>query len=828
TDAIGNVLTNDTDPEGNALTASLITAPVHGTVVLNADGSFTYTPNKDFNGLDSLKYKVCDNGTPSLCDTAVVKFTIAPVNDEPVVTGGNTTTTEQNKPVKDTLVANDPDGDPLTYSKGDDPAHGSVVVDGDGTYTYTPTPGYTGNDTFTIIVDDGTGNPKTVTVTVTVTPPTTTNNPPVVTGGYDINTEQDKPVIDTLVANDPDGDPLTYSKGSDPAHGSVNVNTDGTYTYTPEPGYTGTDTFTIIVDDGHGDPKTVTVTVTVTPPNKAPVITGGETNTTEQGKPVSGTVTATDPDGDPITFEKGNDPAHGTVVVNADGTYTNTPEPGYTGDDTFTVIVKDDKGNETVVTVDVTVTPSTPPNQAPVITGGETNTTEQGKPVSGTVTATDPDGDPITFDKGNDPAHGTVVVNADGTYTYTPEPGYTGDDTFTVIVKDDKGNETVVTVDVTVTPSTPPNQAPVITGGETTSTEQGKPVSGTVTATDPDGDPITFEKGNDPAHGTVVVNADGTYTYTPEPGYTGNDTFTIIVKDDKGNETEVTVNVTVTPPNQAPVVTGGETLTTEQDKPGTGTMTATDPEGGPLTFEKGGDPAHGSVVVNADGTYTYTPEPGYTGNDTFTIIVKDDKGKTTTVAVSVTVTPDNSNNPVAVDDSVTVIANTPLDIDVLANDSAGTSTFETGSITIIDQPAHGSVVVNSNGTVTYTPATGYTGDDTFTYQVKTADGKTTNTATVRISALFAEITVPTLFTPNGDGRNDVFEIRGLSQYAETELIIVNRWGNEVYRQKNYQNTWKGDGLNEGTYFYLLRIKRTASSGWEVIKGYTTLVRNFNN
>ena len=110
----------------------------------------------------------------------------------------------------------------------------------------------------------------------------------------------------------------------------------------------------------------------------------------------------------------------------------------------------------------------------------------------------------------------------------------------------------------------------------------------------------------------------------------------------------------------------------------------------------------------------------------------------------------------------------------------------------------------------------------------TADGKTTNIATVKISASFAEITVPTLFTPNGDGRNDVFEIRGLSQYAETELIIVNRWGNEVFRSKNYQNTWKGDGLNEGTYYYLLRIKRTASSGWEVIKGYTTLVRNFNN
>ncbi|WP_343691685.1 Ig-like domain-containing protein, partial [Chitinophaga sp.] len=485
-------------------------------------------------------------------------------------------------------------------------------------------------------------------------------------------------------------------------------------------------------------------------------------------------------------------------------------------------IVKDDKGNETSVPVTVTVTT---PNKAPVVTGGETATTEQDHPVSGTITANDPDGDPITFDKGTDPTHGTVVVNPDGTYTYTPAPGYTGTDTFTVIVKDDKGNETSVPVTVTVTT---PNKAPVVTGGETATTEQDHPVSGTITANDPDGDPITFDKGTDPTHGTVVVNPDGTYTYTPAPGYTGTDTFTVIVKDDKGNETSVPVTVTVTTPNKAPVVTGGETATTEQDHPVSGTITANDPDGDPITFDRGTDPAHGTVVVNPDGTYTYTPAPGYTGTDTFTVIVKDDKGNETSVTIGVSVTPDNTNNPVAVNDSLTVVANTPLDIDVLANDSAGTSTFETGSVTIIDQPTHGSVVVNSNGTITYTPATGYTGDDTFTYQVKTADGKTTNIATVRISTSFAEITVPTLFTPNGDGRNDVFEIRGLNQYAETELIIVNRWGNEVFRAKNYQNTWKGDGLNEGTYFYLLRIRRTASSGWEVIKGYTTLVRNFNN
>lgn len=88
--------------------------------------------------------------------------------------------------------------------------------------------------------------------------------------------------------------------------------------------------------------------------------------------------------------------------------------------------------------------------------------------------------------------------------------------------------------------------------------------------------------------------------------------------------------------------------------------------------------------------------------------------------------------------------------------------------------------------------------------------------------------VPNLFTPNGDGTNDVFEIRGLNLFAQNDLLIVNRWGNEVYKSNNYQNNWSGEGLNEGTYYYVLRVKENASSAWQVFKGYITLIRAFKN
>jgi gliding motility-associated-like protein len=87
--------------------------------------------------------------------------------------------------------------------------------------------------------------------------------------------------------------------------------------------------------------------------------------------------------------------------------------------------------------------------------------------------------------------------------------------------------------------------------------------------------------------------------------------------------------------------------------------------------------------------------------------------------------------------------------------------------------------------------------------------------------------IPNLFTPNGDGTNDVFEIRGIENFAENDIIIVNRWGNEVFKQTHYRNTWAGQGLNEGTYFYVLRVKENPNSNWQVFKGYITLLRAFN-
>ncbi|MCD0490629.1 gliding motility-associated C-terminal domain-containing protein [Pedobacter sp. MC2016-14] len=95
------------------------------------------------------------------------------------------------------------------------------------------------------------------------------------------------------------------------------------------------------------------------------------------------------------------------------------------------------------------------------------------------------------------------------------------------------------------------------------------------------------------------------------------------------------------------------------------------------------------------------------------------------------------------------------------------------------------------------------------------------------SKMIAGIIIANTFTPNGDGKNDTFVIPGIENYADNNLVILNRFGSHVYESKNYKNDWTGEGLNEGTYFYILKLKN-AAGGLDVYKGYITLLRTKTN
>ncbi|MCP5097775.1 MAG: tandem-95 repeat protein, partial [Chloroflexi bacterium] len=255
-----DVLSNDTDIDGDLLTVDSIAQPISGSIVINPDGSdLTYTPVADFNGSDSFTYTVSDGNGGS--DTASVVVTVNSVNDAPIAFDDIDVTTDEDTAVTIDVLSNDTDveSDQLTVDSVTQPANGSVVNNGSDVI-YTPTADFSGSNSFTYTIGDGNGGSATATVTVTIN---SLNDVPVAMDDSSITNGETAVIIDVLSNDtDADGDTLTVDSVTDPANGTI-INNGSDVTYTPNAGYEGDDTFTYTVSDGNGGSDVATVTVTV-------------------------------------------------------------------------------------------------------------------------------------------------------------------------------------------------------------------------------------------------------------------------------------------------------------------------------------------------------------------------------------------------------------------------------------------------------------------------------------------------------------------------------------------------------------------------------------
>lgn len=307
-----NVLSNDSDPDGDGLTAVVVDAPTNGSVIMSADGTANYTPNADFNGTDEFTYKASDSVLESSVVTATI--TVTAVNDAPVAAADAYRTVQDIALVVPApgVLANDSDvdGDGLTAAKVTDPANGTVTVITDGSFTYTPSAGYTGFDSFTYKANDGTVDSNVVTVSITVDPP---NFAPTAADGSDTLAEDSVAQSFTLAATDPEECELTFSIVDAPDHGTLGAisnvacvsgapNADTAMVeYTPDADYAGPDSFTFKANDGTADSNVATFSITVTAVNDAPVLANLESTALaytegDSATAISSAITVTDVD----------------------------------------------------------------------------------------------------------------------------------------------------------------------------------------------------------------------------------------------------------------------------------------------------------------------------------------------------------------------------------------------------------------------------------------------------------------------------------------------------------------------------------------------------
>ncbi|HZT80608.1 MAG TPA: Ig-like domain-containing protein [Gemmataceae bacterium] len=527
------------------------------------------------------------------------------------------------------LLANDydPGGDPLIASVVTTPAHGTLVQFGeDGSFSYVPEGDYVSPDSFTYKVNDGLADSNIATVTLMVTNQSPTANDDM----YGVYSGSPVTVaVAGVLANDTDADEdwLTANLVGSPANGSLTLNPDGSFTYTPNAGFSGTDTFTYTATDGLADSNLATVTLNVHAVNSPPVAANDAFSVAHND---TLTVVASgllandsDPDNDPLTASLASGPAHGTLSLNSDGSFTYTPDLNFTGTDSFTYLANDGADESGVATVSITVTNDSPSAGDDYYTALHDRTLTVD--VSGLLTNdTDPDGDPLTARLASDVSHGALALNSDGSFVYAPARGFVGTDRFTYKANDgiDDSNVALVILDVT-------NATPIGTK-DYYNTPSGQPLVATTPGVlandyDPDGDPLTASLVNGPANGTLSFNADGSFNYTPNAGFIGNDTFTYRPTDGvtPGGDTTATITVRGNTPvaNDDEFAVGADQVLTVS--PSGVLSNDASPDGNPLSAILESGPSYGSLTLNPDGSLVYIPNAGFSGDDSFTYNTSD-------------------------------------------------------------------------------------------------------------------------------------------------------------------------------------------------------------
>lgn len=553
----GSFINGEQDPDGTTLLVDTLPqfGPSNGSIVIQTDGSFTYTPNENFYGTDTVIVQICDQGIPlpPLCGLDTLIITITPVNDPPTA-NNQSYTTSPGDTLTGNLLDNDFDVDSTALSADSvlvEPNGGSFNLNADGSFSYIPNPGFSGIDTVVVLICDSGFPlpPECVSDTIYITVNDTLNDPPVITNDS-LSTNEDTPLSGNLITNDfdPDGTTLIAdtTAASGPQNGSITINPDGSFVYTPNENFNGVDTVVItICDQGIPLPPLCgldTLVITVLPVNDPPV-TESQTYLLTQLDTILGNLLSNDFDPDSTALSADSvlvGPSNGTFNLNADGSFSYIPNIGFVGLDTVVVLVCDsgfplppECVNDTLY---FTVNDSI--NDPPVLIT-DTLTTNEDESISGNVLGDgnfDPEGTTLTADTTpiSGPQNGSIVINPDGSFVYTPNENFNGIDTILINICDDGlplppecATDTLI---ITVLPV---NDPPVIVN-DTYSIAPGLTLEGNFLENDFDPDSTQLLADSilvPPSNGTFVLGENGNFSYTPNDGFVGTDTVVVLVCD---------------------------------------------------------------------------------------------------------------------------------------------------------------------------------------------------------------------------------------------------------------------------------------------------------
>ncbi|ANL39567.1 cadherin-like domain-containing protein [Rhizobium phaseoli] len=738
-----DLLAGFSDVDGDQLSVSGLTAN-HGALVNNNNGTWTFTPDANYNGAVSLSYTVIDGHGGSV--PASQSFTLDAVNDAPVLSGNAATLAAGSEDTPYTISAadllagfSDVDGDQLSVA-GLTANHGALVNNNNGTWTFTPDANYNGPVSLSYAVIDGNGGSVPATQSFTLD---AVNDAPVLSGNaatLAAGSEDTPYTISTadLLAGftDVDGDQLSVA-GLTANHGALGNNNNGTWTFTPDANYNGPVSLSYAVIDGHGGSVPASQSFTLAAVNDAPVLSGSAATLAAGTEDTPYTISAadllagfSDVDGDQLSVS-GLTANHGALVDNNDGTWTFTPDANYNGPVSLSYTVIDGNGGNVPATQSFTLDAI---NDAPVLSGNAATLAAGTEDTPYTISAadlvagfSDVDGDQLSV-SGLTANHGALVNNNNGTWTFTPDANYNGPVSLSYAVIDGHGGSVPASQSFTLAAV---NDAPVLSGSAATLAAGTEDTPYTISAadllagfSDVDGDQLSVA-GLTANHGALVNNNNGTWTFTPDANYNGPVSLSYAVVDGHGGSVPATQSFTLDAVNDAPVLSGSTATLAAGSEDTPYTISAadllagfSDVDGDQLSVS-GLTANHGALVNNNNGTWTFTPDANYNGPVSLSYSVIDGHGGSVPASQSFTLDAVN-DAPVLSGSAATLSAgseDTPYTISA-ADLLAGFTDVDGDQLSVSGLTAnHGALVDNNNGTWTFTPDANYNGPVSLSYAV---------------------------------------------------------------------------------------------------------------
>jgi large repetitive protein len=724
------VLKNDTDAEGDPLTITGVSRPTNGTASI-LGSSVRYAPSTGFSGVDTLTYTIIDGFGGTATGTVTVTVEPATVVNRPPIAAPDRASGNTTQHIQVQVLQNDfdPDGDVLRVVEvSTAPGVATSIVDSQ-VVDVVPASNISGPVALSYTIEDP-GGLRSVGDIVVFVEPIRSNRAPKAVDDNAVSPSA-AVTIDVLSNDvDPDRDPLIVVGVSQPASGRVIRSSPSTVTYTPAAETTGTQVFTYVVSDPGGLTSTGRVFVQVIPTITAPPVALDDAVTGYPGEAITIRPLANDSDPSQLPFSLAGPPVvrAGTVTVNADQSLVFTPPTTALGSYTIDYTIQNSRGLSATGHIVVTIVTRPVVNRAPLAQDDRIDTKfNTAVAINVLANDADPDGDKVTITSVGAAANGTARITG-ASVQFTPANGFAGVTSFTYTISDPSGASAVGTVVVSVTDR--PKVAPVAVDDVVISVG-GAPVAVDVVGNDVDSDGANAglqvqSAAGPPGVAAVVGDNRRTITVTP-PARPGSYRVTYTIVDADGLTATAALVVTVQAPPNRPPVARDDSVTTQFETGAFFDVLAndTDPDGGTISLVALGVPGVGNAnIVGAQ--IRYRPPAGFSGATSFTYTIRDAEGATATATVIVNVVGCSAPSPVLNPDSAITPFNTPVSIDLFANDTSATGVLS------LDQPSQGVVSAFNGGTVTYRPPPGFNGIATFTYRVTNACGIAAS-ATVTIS-----------------------------------------------------------------------------------------------